>query len=356
MLVPGLAPHDAVSNDVRGMTAALRVDGHEVALFAPHACGIDELVHAPDAIDAWLQSPDDIVVYHYCVGWDFALALFRRTRARRVVRYHNITPPEFFTDWSPGYVNACTEGRAQIKAFADLACDLYLGDSPFNIDDFRKLGVPARCCAVLAPFHEVEQLMTLDADARRLPDGAPLLLMVGRLSPNKGHLDLLDALAACKAGIAPAAHLLSVGKLDPNLALYGEALHARIALRGLEDDVTLLQDANGAELRAAFERADALLMLSRHEGFCVPLIEAMALGTPVIALASSAIPWTLGDAGLLFDSSDPHLIATAVARIRDDAQLRTTLRERGRRRYAEAFAPDVLARGLQSIMTRFEAA
>lgn len=356
MLAPGLAPHDAVSNDVRGMTAALRCVGNEVALFAPHASGIDETVHAPETIDAWLRSPDDVVIYHYCVGWDFALALFRRTRARRVVRYHNITPPEFFNDWSPGYVNACAEGRAQIRAFAGLECELYLGDSPFNVDDFLQLGVPAQRCAVLAPFHEVEQLSSLEADPRRLPQGAPLLLMVGRLSPNKGHLDLFDALAACKAGIAPGAHLLSIGKLDPNLARYGDALQARIAMRGLEADVTMMQDANGAELRAAFERADALLMLSQHEGFCVPLIEAMALGTPVIALASSAIPWTLGDAGLLWDSADSHLIATSVARIRSDAQLRSTLRERGRQRYAETFAPDVLARGLQSIMTRFEPA
>jgi glycosyltransferase involved in cell wall biosynthesis len=356
MLVPGLAPHDAVSNDTLGMTATLRSLGHEVALFAPHARGVDEPVHAPDTIDAWLRSAQDIVLYHYCVGWDFPLALLRRTRACRVVRYHNITPPEFFAGWSPGYVNACTEGRAQLAAFADLGCELYLGDSPFNIEDFIQLGVPAQRCAVLAPFHEVEQLLTLDADARRLPDGAPLLLMVGRLSPNKGHLDLLDALAVCSAGVAPDAHLLSVGKLDPNLARYGDALRARIAAHGLEAKVTLMQDANGAELRAAFERADALVMLSRHEGFCVPLIEAMALGTPVIALASSAVPWTLDDAGLLWDCADPHLIAASIARIHADAQLRETLRERGRQRYAEAFAPDVLARGLRSIMARFESA
>ena len=356
MLVPGLAPHDAVSNDALGMTAALRDLGHEVALFAPHARGVDEPVHAPRTIDAWLRLATDIVIYHYCVGWDFPLALFRRTRARRVVRYHNITPPEFFIDWAPGYVNACAEGRAQIKAFADLTCDLYLGDSPFNIDDFLQLGVPAQRCAVLAPFHEVEQLSSLDADPRRLPAGAPLLLMVGRLSPNKGHLDLLDALAACKAGIAPDAHLLSVGKLDPSLARYGDALHARIVARGLEASVTLMQNANGAELRAAFERADALVMLSRHEGFCVPLIEAMALGTPVIALASSAIPWTLGDAGLLWESTDPYLIAASIARIRSDAQLRDTLRERGRQRYARAFAPNVLAQALRSIIARFASA
>jgi len=354
MLVPGLAPHDAVSNDTLGMTATLREDGHEVAVFALNARGVDEPILAPATIEQWLRGPDDIVIYHCCDGWDFPLALFRRTRARRVVRYHNITPPQFFAEWSQGYVDACARGRNQLDAYAALDCELYLGDSPYNIEDFTSRGVDPARCAVLPPFHQVEQLCGLQADARRVPSGAPLLLMVGRLAPNKGHLALIDALAALKQR-QPQARLLSVGKLDPNLFQYGEAIHARLHERGVEAETLLLQDANGAELRAAYERADALVMLSEHEGFCVPLIEAMALGTPVIAYASSAIPWTLGDAGLLFEASDPHLIAAAAARVHADATLRESLRERGRARYAAMFSPAVLERDLRSVMQRFAA-
>jgi len=352
MLVPGLSPHDAVSNDARGMAAVLRGDGHEVTLFAPHARGIDEPVGAPDDIEGWLKSPRDLLIYHYCVGWEFALALLRRIRVRRVVRYHNITPPEFFVGWSPGYVSACAEGRAQLASFARLDCELYLGDSPFNIADFTSLGVDAGRCEVLAPFHEVDELRTIDADVRRMPSATPLLLMVGRISPNKGHLDLIESLAACVSGSAPGAQLLMVGKLDPNLASYGAAVQASIVEHGLASRVTWLQDAGGAELRAAYERADALVMLSGHEGFCVPVIEAMALGTPVIALASSALPWTLGDAGLLWDDADPFLVAESVSRIVGDAQLRETLRTRGRERYESTFAPAVLGTQLRDVMQR----
>jgi len=355
VLVPGLAPHDAISNDALGMAAALRRGGHEVALFAGHTRGIDEPVQAPEAIEAWLRSPRDVVVYHYCTGWGFALDLLRRTRARRVVRYHNITPPAFFTGWSDGYVQACAEGRAQLDAFAALGCELYLGDSPYNIEDFTGRGVDPARCAVVAPFHQVGQLLTLEADARRIPAGDPLLLMVGRISPNKGYLDLVDALAATVAAGLPGAHLLLVGKLDPNLARYGDALRARIAARGLQSRVTWLQDANGGELRAAFERATALVMLSRHEGFCVPLIEAMALGAPVVALGSSAMPWTIGDAGIVWDVADPHRIAATLARLHADATLREALRDRGRARYAEAFDPGVLATRLDAVFARFAA-
>lgn len=353
MLVPGLTRHDAVSNDARYMAAVLRGDGHVVTFFALHTRGVDEEVLDPATIHDWIESPRDVIVYHYCVGWDFALDLFRRTRARRVVRYHNITPPVFFSEWSPGYETACTEGRAQLDAFAALGCELYLGDSPFNVEDFTSRGVAAERCAVLPPFHEVEQLRSLAADPRRIPQAAPLLLMVGRISPNKGHLDLVDALSACLIGASPDAHLLVIGKLDPNLASYGDAFHRRIAERGVESRVTVLEDANGAELRAAYEQADALLMLSGHEGFCVPLVEAMAMATPVIALGSSAIPWTLGDAGVLWDSADPYLVASTVARVGQDPLLRDTLRDRGRRRYAATFAPDVLADGLRAVVQRW---
>lgn len=352
MLAPGLSPHDAVSNDARQMASVLRGANHEVRLFAPHARGIDEPVGAPGDIEEWLQSPRDLLIYHYCVGWEFALALLRRLRVRRVVRYHNITPPEFFADWSPGYVSACAEGRAQLDAFARLDCELVLGDSAFNIEDFTMRGMDPARCEVLAPFHEVDELRTIEADTRRVPAGSPLLLMVGRMSPNKGYLDLIESLAACVAGRARDAHLLIVGKLDPNLASYGDAVTALIADRGLESRVTWLQDAGGAELRGAYERADALVMLSGHEGFCVPVVEAMALGTPVVALASSALPGTLGDAGLLWENADPHVIAESVARIADDAPLRNTLRQRGRERYESTFAPSVLGARLLDLMQR----
>jgi len=356
ILVPGLAPYDAVSNDTLGMTAALRALGHEVALFAPHAQGIAEPVHPPTAVEHWLRSPDDVVIYHYCIGWDFPLALFRRTKARRVLRYHNITPPEFFVGWSDGYVAACTEGRAQIGEYAALACELYLGCSPFNLEDFTARGVDPARCRVLPPFHHVEDLLKSPTDAQRLShtDGAPQLLMVGRIAPNKGDMDLIDALAVCRQTLDPRTRLLRVGKLDPNLERYGVAVREHVRARGVEDHVLNLDNAGTAELRAAYAAADALVMLSAHEGFCVPLIEAMALGTPVIAYGSSAVAWTLGDAGLLWDTPDPYLVASSIARLHTDLTFRAMVRELGFARYRSTFAPEVLAGGLRDAMAQLE--
>lgn len=357
MLVPGLAPFDAVSNDTLGMTAALRSFGHEVALFAPHAKEIDEPIHPPETIERWLGSPDDVVIYHYCTGWDFPCQLFRRVKVRRVLRYHNITPPEFFEGWSDGYVAACVDGRAQLDTYAAMRCELYLGDSPFNNRDFMERGVDPARCAVLPPFHPIERLIAANPDARRLPDadGAPQLLMVGRIAPSKNDFALIDALAACREAVDGRARLLRVGKLDPTLATYGIAMREHMRARDVEQHVIALEDASGAELRAAYAAADALVMLSAHEGFCVPLIEAMALGTPIVANGSSAIPWTLQDAGLVWDSPDPHIVAASIARLRRDPELRASLSDLGMARYRAAFAPEILIDGLREVMNRLPA-
>jgi glycosyltransferase involved in cell wall biosynthesis len=132
-------------------------------------------------------------------------------------------------------------------------------------------------------------------------------------------------------------------------------MREHIRVRDVEQHVIALEDASGAELRAAYAAADALVMLSAHEGFCVPLIEAMALGTPIIALGSSAIPWTLQGAGLVWDEADPHIIAASVARLRGDPDLRASLSNLGMARYRSAFAPPVLIEGLREAMTRLDA-
>jgi glycosyltransferase involved in cell wall biosynthesis len=358
MLVPGLAPYDAVSNDTLGMTAALRAQGHEVAVFAPHWRDVAEDVQPHAAIGDWIRGEDDVVVYHYCIGWDFALDLFRRTKARRVVRYHNITPPEFFAGWSEGYVAACTAGRAEIDAYAALGCELYLGCSPFNLEDFIGRGVDPSRCAVLPPFHRIEELLAVTPDTRRIgnnADGAPELLMVGRIAPNKGDLALIDALTVIRRTSDPRTRLLRIGKLDPNLERYGVAVREHAHEMGADAHVVAIDDATPGELRAAYAAADALVMLSAHEGFCVPLVEAMALGTPIVAFGSSAIGWTVGDAGIVWSEPDPHLVATSIVRLHTDLMLREMLRELGRARYRAVFAPDALARTLESAFARLAA-
>ncbi len=87
-----------------------------------------------------------------------------------------------------------------------------------------------------------------------------------------------------------------------------------------------------AALAATVAGADVFMLTSRHEGFGVPAIEAMALGVPVVANAAGALPEVVGDAGLLVDALDPYAVAAAAARLRSEAGLREALAAAASRR------------------------
>jgi len=354
VVVPALAERDAIGTDAIEMSAALRRLGHEVRLFAATTT-MDAMteVFAPAAIDAFIEGGDGMVIYHFAFGWPPGVEILKRLRCRRIVRYHNVTPPEFFSGWSEEYETACRSGREEIRTLAAIGCELYLGDSPFNVDDFRAAGVPPERTAVLAPFNRLGRLLETPADLSvldELSDDCANWLAVGRLAPNKGHLDLLDAFAVYLDRCEADARLLVVGAEDPRLVRYNEAIRDKVRALRLDRHVRFLHGVDDSILKAAYLVADALISLSRHEGFCVPLAEAMALGTPVVALDRGAQVWTIGGAGLVWNDVDPAVVAASVERLRADPRLRATLRERGFDRIASAFAPDVLQARLATIV------
>ncbi|MGH8171782.1 MAG: glycosyltransferase family 4 protein, partial [Rhodanobacteraceae bacterium] len=348
-----LSDRDAVGTDVLEMSSALEAMGHNVRIFTPATIGRVGRTSKPAALASFVASPDDLVIYHFSIGWAHALETLRALKCRRIVRYHNITPPEFFKDYSAEYMAACAAGRAEIKPLADLRCDLYLGASPFNVEDFLAVGVPAERTGVLAPFNLVDRLVATHADLAlldRFKSGASTWLSVGRLAPNKAHPNLIDAFAAYLRVYDDAARLIVIGKADPRLSRYTDTIHARIAQLGIGASVHFLSEVSDAELKAAYFVADALVSVSEHEGFCVPLAEAMALGTPVVGYGAGAVGWTAGGAGLIWDDFDPHVFAASVARIREDAALRELLRERGFTRMHEEFSSGAQVRKLAAIV------
>ena len=331
ILLPVLAGKDAVGNDALAMARVLRERGIETRLFCDVAHGVDEPTSAPAGVLDFAGGPRDLLIYHFSVGWQVALDLVARARGFRIVRYHNITPPEFFAGISRTYEAACARGRAEIPAVARLGCELYLGDSRYNLDELVEHGAPPERGAVLAPLHRVGHLLDAEADLGlldRLCDGTRNLLMVGRVAPNKGHPDLIDALAALVDGWGDPARLLIVGKSDPGLAAYDAAIRERIARHRLEDHVCWLESVGEAQLKAAYLASQAFVTLSRHEGFCVPLAEAMGFDLPIAVRAEPAMAEVLGDGGVLLNDTRPEDIARAIKRQMDDAQGLAQLAER----------------------------
>jgi glycosyltransferase involved in cell wall biosynthesis len=182
---------------------------------------------------------------------------------------------------------------------------------------------------------------------RLLDDGRTNLLFVGRLVPNKKPEDLIRLLSYWKRWISPDVRLVLVGKL-PRLRPYFDALQAFAYGEGLQPaDVVFTGHVSHAELIACYAAAGVFVSMSEHEGFGVPLVESMLLRVPVLAFESTAVPHTLGGAGVLFTEKRLAEVAETARLLATDEPLRAALLA-GQDRRLEAFAPaaiETLLRG-----------
>jgi glycosyltransferase involved in cell wall biosynthesis len=345
-------PGDAVGHDALQMQRVLAADGHDVALFSSHWARPTTLTRDVGEAADFLSGDDTaVLIYHHAVGWEAGVALVRAAKCRRVVRYHNVTPARFFAGLGGNAAVICARGREQLRELAAARCELYLSASGYNQRELLELGAEADRCAVVPPFHQVDRLLETAPDPAvlaALRDGRTNLLFVGRRAPNKGHRFLIDAFAAYAEHYNPRGRLLLVGREDPTLVGYSNRLREQAGRLGVADRVVFVNGVSESELRAYYEAAAALVVASEHEGFCVPVVEAMALGLPVVAYGAAAVPDTVGDAGLVWPEPDPYLLAASVARLAAQPAARAALADRGRRRFRELFGNDRIAEGLRA--------
>ena len=345
---PAIVPGDAIGRDVLHMGRILREQGHEVELFSttwgkPQPRN-DRDVHIRDFLS---DDPSALLILHHAIGWSHAVPLIAAAKCRRIVKYHNVTPARFFDGLDAEYAELCRQGRDQLRALIAHRCDLYLADSPFNLKDLTELGADPNRCIVVPPFNDLENLLSLAPDPVILHDygdGRTNLLFVGRRAPNKGHRFLLDAFAAYHHGHDANSRLVMIGRGEPKQEKYTQSLREQVWRLGLHGRVVFVDSVSDAELKAFYCCASAFVSASEHEGFCVPLVEAMALRIPIVAYGAGAVPHTVGDAALIWDERDPFLLAQSIAVAVDDTAVRRQLIERGWRRYQESFTNQRLER------------
>lgn len=347
-----LDQNDAVSNDVFGMRDALRLAGWEARLYAEHmATGLAGQV-LPAVHFGRDLGPEDILIYHHSIHWEPGESLYARANCRRIIKYHNITPPEFFAGYSPVLEESCSLGRQQTTRLVAKGADLYLADSAFNLQDLLQAGADSARAHVLHPFHQTEMLEKSQADLAllaRLLDGAVNILFVGRFVPNKGHLHLLRTFARFREQVNPHSRLILVGRPHPLLTGYSAAMEATIKELRLERAVALIPGASPEELRAIYLSAHLFLCTSEHEGFCVPLVEAMRHKVPIVALARTAVVETLGPGTLTSESPEPALLADMMKQCLEHRTARQ-FTDHGYERYQSMFSPAVLSRQFLQLM------
>lgn len=349
-LVARLDPGDAISNQAISM--------HELFL----SWGFDARLYAFDMDDygkrfaeydtqyrKFMHEKDDLLIYHFGIYCDNH-RYFLESRNRKVLIYHNITPPEFYETFYPETARLCRLGRDLMPRLKD--CDLALGDSDYNRRELVEAGYPEEKTGVLPINPPLNKLDGVEEDRgllRRLEDGKTNLLFVGRLVPNKRVEDVIKLFACYHYGVNARSRLLIAGM---HLATYQTALFSLVERMGLRGKVHFLGKVSDSMLKACYLGAHYYLSMSEHEGFCVPLLEAFHFGIPVLAYAAGAVPETMGGAGILFEEKDYPLLAELLGRLDRDHLMRERIVSAQYRRL-EDFQPRVFATRLREVIDRF---
>ena len=338
-LIAGYANGDAISNEVRVMRDLFRSWGYDSHIYSEKRRILPEL--RGDARDLREHIDDfraeDIVLLHLSIGSDVN-DIFPTLKGRKAILYHNITPPEYFRGLQEQTAHFLARGRQQVAALAGSA-EVVMADSRFNADELEAVGYKnPQVLPLMLDF----SMLRGKADRRILRqyrDGMVNILFVGRCVPNKKIEDLLNAFYYFQRYVQPASRLIHVGSYAGM-----EQYHALLLTRARElqlKNVDLVGSVRQDELNAYYDSARVFLCMSEHEGFCIPLLEAMTHDVPVVAYAAGAVPETMDGAGVLFTEKRFDLIAEVMGRVAEDESLRSSILQGQRDRLARYEQQDI---------------
>jgi len=344
--VPAAHKGDAIGDSARHVRDLLRRLGHDSELYA---LTIDDaLIGEVRNFSDPSAARGDITILHYALPSPMTAA-FRSLQGRRVLQYHNMTPPAFFAAYDPRLFRLALVGRQELSSLVGCV-DVALGVSEYNRQELEELGF------------ESTGVVPLAVDLGRLRNAAPRpsldyalddelvnFLFVGRIAPNKRIEDYIKLAEHYKRYVDEYYRFIFVGRYDAVPRYYStiralmaefRLLHARFIFTGPVPD---------EELAAYYRNAAVYISLSEHEGFCAPLLEAMAADVPVLAYSAAAVPETLGGAGVQFAPKDLEYAAELLGAVAFDDDLRAKVISGQRRRLAD-FGDERIARDLAHLI------
>ena len=353
--IAALNPHDATGTHTLKLRDALRAAGWRSEIFA-------EAIHddlASEAYKHWMYpehaAEGDVAIYQFTTSSAVAGYLAEHGLPL-ILDFHNFTGPEYFAGWEPRSVQRAATAAEELALLAPRAV-LGMAKSPFSERELRRAG--CRRTAVVPVLADYGRL-TAPPDPRVAAELAALgagggadILFVGRIVPSKAQHELVKALWAFRRLYDAEARLHLVGATSS--FEYNKALQGFAHDLGLAAAVRMTGEVSDASLAAHFAAADVYLSLSAHEGFGVPLVEAMVAGVPVVTAGAGAVAETVAGAALVLRAADPAYIAAALQRICSDDRLRATLIAAGRRRAAELSGDAAAARivdAVSAVVTR----
>lgn len=302
-----LTLHDGASKFVQKVDSMLQKMGYQTAIFAHKLDSrlADSNIGTMKQFDG---TAEDIVIYHMTTGTSFNKWVAEYPH-KIVLYYHNITPAKFFFGNAWGSWLKCIQGRRQLKGIVQNTFFAW-GASEYSCQELRNMGlIGAKPLAAIVEPEKFLDQPRVDAIYNRYHDGRLNILFVGRGVPHKKQDEAIETLRYYKENISKEVRLILVGTMKPS---YGKKLHRMAERYGLQNDIVFAGSVSNEELCTWYQTSDLLLCLSEHEGFCVPLVEAMIFDKPVFAYACAAVPETVGRAGVLLEDKQPDHVASII--------------------------------------------
>jgi len=320
---PSVSYGDAIGNEMIEIRDILKEFGYESDIYAkfihPKLKNIKNYAEYTK-----VSSPQNILIVHYSIGYGSELLDFISSLPdKKILLYHNITPPVFFQNFSSEYEHATKIGIYELKHEIKNIVDVALADSEFNKQDlisagFKKTGVLPYLINLnkfdIPPNHKIIQMYD---------DDFVNILVIGRISPNKKVDDAIKCFYYYNKYINPRSRLFLVGSYN-GMDSYYNYLNDVILKLDLKN-VYFTGHTNLDELISYYKISDIFLTMSEHEGFCVPLLESMHFEVPIIAYNSTAIPDTLGGTGVIVNDKNYIEIAELINLLVEDKILRNRI-------------------------------
>lgn len=327
-LVSTYIKNDAIGNDVTQIAEALDKLGYSNCIVTTNTF----LAKNPKVYITLNYKPrkNDIFLYHMCIGSKPMTRLIKRANVHeKIMIYHNITPSKYFVNDKRNRKMTAL-GRKQLKELAPYFDRTY-SDSKFNSEEL--IGLNYKNNGVLPVFYLDDALRNAIKNTElfnKLDDGITNILFVGRIAYNKAYEDIIKSFYCYHKYFNSNSRLILVGReTDPHYTVYLQKL---IEQCNIKENVIWQKVNDVNELATVYQTASLFLVESEHEGFCVPLLEAMLFKIPVLAYSSSAIPDTLGEAGIIFNKKDHYMIASTIDKVLKNNEIYQMLAEKGEQR------------------------
>ena len=346
--VPAAHKGDAIGDSARRVRGLLRTMGHDSEVYALNMD--DDLRHDVRPFVDPAARGGDLTIFHYALPSPMTAA-FASLGSGRVLQYHNVTPAAYFAPYDPALFRLASLGRQELATLVGHV-DLALGDSEYNRQELEALGFERTGVFPIAvDTTRITRHVRRPALEAILDDGLVNILFVGRIAPNKKIEDHIRLAEMYKRYIDAYYRFIFVGRFDVVPRYYSMVRSLMTEYRLLNDRFVFTGPVPDEELAVYYQHAAVYVSLSEHEGFCVPLVEAMAADVPIMAYGAAAVPDTLGGAGVQFAPKDLEYAAELLGALAFDDELRAGVTAGQRRRLAD-FGDARIARELTSIVSQ----